>query len=152
MAYRECWKLNKDGAIVHHRMPSFTEMAKVEARVFPNLIPQWITENPVPGDFHIWYHSMPGRKIVNYLEQYERFDESVIVQILEGEGTIERGSYERKSNGDCWDLRESERKVAFNLPWINECFESPRAREQHLASEDKKRRKEDRAELYRYHE
>ncbi len=97
--YRQCWKLYPDGHI-EEIYTTVQRQIEAECRQQPTLIPRWLTENPTPADFVAWSGSIPYRN-VEYLndEQYEWIDETVIIQILEGEKSIERGSYKKPPGG-----------------------------------------------------
>ena len=126
--YRQCWIIDKDGTI-REETASLTKWNLLDARLERRMMPRWITDEPCTEDFEIWYHSVPGTVEVPYLEYYGKMDEEMLIQILEEENTIGRGTYKRPSggyseshtatiqtNGDYHAFRSQERKNSWSFP------------------------------------
>jgi hypothetical protein len=130
MAYTRVWKRNEDGTIEGLIIPE-RRYLEVECRLHREMIPQWLTKEPMIEDFDIWAESIPRIETHKFLETYDRINEDPIIEILEREGAIEKESYKRPSGGygsarthssniqensDSHDLRTKNGKAAWCFP------------------------------------
>lgn len=135
MAYTRVWKRNEDGTITGMLIHE-SRFLEVECRLHREMIPQWLTSDPMIEDFDIWAESIPRIETNQFLETYGRINEDPIIDILEREGSIEKESYKNPSGGygegrtnasniqensDCDDLRKKNRKVSWRFPESDDC-------------------------------
>lgn len=102
MVYRRVWKKESDGTI-HEMDLNPRRYVTCMARVGPDVMPRWLTDDPMPEDFDIWAESIPRRESYEFLEEYDFDDCAFTIQVLEREGTIERGSYTQRRY---WNSKE----------------------------------------------